>query len=105
MGNREIWAHFLSAKEYLETEARTRSPTGFALPTSGRGSSIRFLGVNLSSPALKRNTLVDISRDGGGDDIKGSWAANPKSAAPARENHMSVRWMMDVPDSLDARVQ
>lgn len=86
-----ISTHFLFAKEYLETDARTRSPAGFALPTSGRGSSIKSLGVNVSFSALKLNSLiVDIWQDGtfvGGDDIKGSWAANPKSAA--RGNHMS----------------
>ena len=78
MGNRgDVSTHFLSAKEYLETDARTRSPAGFAFPAFGRGSSIRSLGVNLSCPALKVNSLmVDMA---GGDDIKGSWAANPKS--------------------------
>jgi hypothetical protein len=49
---------------------------------------MRSLGVNLSCPALKLNSLlVDISA--GGDDIKGSWAANPKSEM--RGNHMSGR--------------
>jgi hypothetical protein len=90
-GNWETSTHFLSAKEYLETDARTRSPAGFALPTSGRGSSIKSFGVNLSFPALKLNSLiVDILGDGtfvGGGDIKGSWAANPKSAT--RGNHMN----------------
>jgi hypothetical protein len=80
--------HFLSAKEYLETDARTRSPATFAFPTPGRASSIKSLGVNLSFPALKLNSLnVDMGSGAGGDDKKGSWATNPKSVT--RGSHMS----------------
>jgi hypothetical protein len=86
---REICTHFLSSKEYLETDTRTRSPAAFALPVSGRGSSIKSLGLNLSFPVFNSNSL--IMGDGmpaGGEDINGSCAANPRSAT--RGNHMLI---------------
>ena len=59
----EISIQFLSTKEYLETNARSRA--AFDLPKSGRGSSIKSLGVNLSFPPLKLDSqIVDILRDG-----------------------------------------
>jgi len=70
-------------------DARTRSPAAFALPESGRGSSIKFWGVNLSFPVLKVNSFVDILYVGR-KDVRGSWAANPKSVA--RGNHITLKY-------------